>query len=301
MKLSKLGYILAVTLLTLGSQSCNKDNGLDGNAYPILFGQLDTRSASGLEDLKADGFKVYAYLEGNTGNIATFEKEVTYSSSQNLWSYDGLQYWIQETSYWFKAFYPSTLASGTYNISNTSSSQSYTITGFDITSQEDVMVATASATVPAGAVCPSTGNVVNLQFQHLLACVVVEIKSDIDGVAVTSIKLSDIKTNATFNGSSWESTNTASVTYEGQTDLTKGADYVDVTDGGILVVPASTDGVTLTINANKEYAVTLPPISWEGGKKYTYTAVIKQNDIIFNQPGVKPWDSDSATGSVIIK
>ena len=304
MKLNKWGYIIAVSLMTVGLLACNKDNAMpDEELYPILFGELHTRSAAGIEDLKEKGFKVYAYLEGNTGKSATFEKYVKYNSSQNVWWYEGLQYWIPETDYWFKAFYPSTLTAGTYNISNTSSAQNYTITGFDITKQEDVVVASAEASVPADALYPSTGSVVNLSFQHLLACVIVEIKTEIDGVSVKSVKLSDIKTNATFNGSYWESTNTTSITYSEQTNLSKGADYADVTGGGILVIPGSTNGVTLTISANKEYNVTLPSISWEGGNKYTYTALIKQNDIVFvdNAPYVEEWDSENATGSVIIK
>ena len=304
MKLNKWGYIIAVSLMTVGLLACNKDNAMpDEELYPILFGELHTRSAAGIEDLKEKGFKVYAYLEGNTGKSATFEKYVKYNSSQNVWWYEGLQYWIPETDYWFKAFYPSTLTAGTYNISNISSAQNYTITGFDITKQEDVVVASANASVPADALYPNTGSVVKLSFQHLLACVIVEIKSEIDGVSVNSVKLSDIKTNATFNGSYWESTNTTSITYSKQTNLSKGADYADVTGGGILVIPGSYDGVELTISANKKYSVILPAISWEGGNKYTYTALIKQNDIVFvdNAPYVEEWDSENATGSVIIK
>ena len=69
------------------------------------------------------------------------------------------------------------------------------------------------------------------------------------------------------------------------------------------MIPGSYDGVELTISANKKYSVILPAISWEGGNKYTYTALIKQNDIVFvdNAPYVEEWDSENATGSVIIK
>ena len=302
MKLNKWGYIIAVSLMTVGLLACNKDNAMpDEELYPILFGELHTRSAAGLEDLKENGFKVYAYLTGNTGNSATFEKEVTFNPSQNVWWYEGLQYWIPETEYWFKAFYPKALTAGTMTIDNTSASQNYTITNFNIAKQEDVMVASVSASVPEGALYPATGSIVNLHFQHLLACISVEIKTEMDAVSVTSVKLSDVMDYATFDNGHWASTNKTSITYTGETKLVNGEDYVDVTGGGILVVPGSSHGVTLTIKANKEYEVALPPISWEGGKKYTYTGVIKQNDIIFNEPGVKLWDSDSATGSIIIK
>lgn len=305
MKLNNWGYIVAVLLIVLSLSACNKEGDRPAELqYPIIFSGLDTRVTSSLDDIKDGGFMVYAYLTGNTNQSTSFEKEVNYRSNDNTWWYEGLEYWIPETSYSFKAFYPKTLMSGNMSIDNTSPSQSYTIENFDIIQQEDIMVASASASVPAGALYPTDGPHVNLLFQHLLACIVVEIKSEIDGISVTSVKLSDVMNYATYSNGSWESTNTASLTYTGETELVKNAaDYVDVTGGGILVVPGSNEGVTLTLTtkANKEYTVPLPTITWEGGKKYTYTGVLKQNAIVFNEPGVQKWDSESATGSVIIK
>lgn len=303
MKVDIYKYLIATVMLMLWLQSCNKqDNDPDTKAYPILFNSLETRAAASLDDIKADGFRVYAYLQGNTGNSETFEKYVQYNSGQNVWTYDGIQYWIPETQYWFKAFYPTDVSFGSLTVDNTDSGQRYTIKGLDINEQKEVMVATANASVGVGALSPTSGSVVNLKFDHILACVVLKVKSEIDGVSITSVKLSGVRDNATFNGSSWESTNETTIDYTGNTDLVRGADFVDVTGGGILVVPGPTDGVELTINNEDKYTATLTaPTSWEIGKKYTYTVEIKQNDIIFNEPQVKQWDSESATGSVIIK
>ena len=304
MRISKLGYILAVSMFAICLQACNKEKAEpEEAAYPILFGSYDTRSTANLDNLKNDGFKVYAYLEGNTGNNTTFDRVVTYNSTQNVWSYEGLQYWIPETSYWFKAFYPSTLTAGTYNISNTTSAQNYTITGLDITKQEDVMVASASTSVPTGALSPATGSVVYLQFQHIMSNVTIKVKSQVDGVTIQKITLGGVATNATYNGSVWNSSNTTSIVYNTPTTLIKGADYVDVTSGGILVIPEQATNKQLTVVANKTYNVTIPAGTWESGKKYTYTLLIKQDDIVFvdNAPYVEVWDSENATGSVIIK
>ena len=85
--------------------------------------------------------------------------------------------------------------------------------------------------------------------------------------------------------------------------MIKGADYVDVTQGGILVIPASSNK-PLTIEAsNKTYNVKIPSGTWEQGVKYSYTLEIKQDDISFvdGAPYVETWDSENATGSVIIK
>ena len=131
----------------------------------------------------------------------------------------------------------------------------------------------------------------------------IKVKSQIDGVVIQKIVISGVDTYSTYNGSAWEpGGNTTSIEHKESTTLTKGADFVDVTNGGILVNPASANK-PLTIEANKTYNLTIPPGTWEAGKKYTYTLEIKQDDIIFvdNAPYVEEWDSENATGSVIIK
>ena len=86
-----------------------------------------------------------------------------------------------------------------------------------------------------------------------------------------------------------------------------GKDYVAVTHDGILVIPASAEGKILIIETQnggttKSYSVEFPDDNkWEKGKKYTYTVEIKQDNIVFNEPDVDEWDSENATGSVIIK
>lgn len=303
--------ILALAVFATTLCGCSKDiptndphTGPAGE-YPILFGYSDTRATADLSTLQAEGFGVYAYFTGfpvdTQGRYSTFVKDVTYKSAQNVWAYEGLEYWIPGVSYWFTAFYPANLSG--LEINNTTEDQSYTISGFDITEQVDVMVAKKNTSVAAGATAPAEGSTVSLNFQHLLANVTIKVKSEIDGVVVKSIKLGSAETNSTYNGSTWSlSGNTTSISYSPSKTLTKGADYIDVTDGGLLVVPASA-GKPLTIEANKTYNLTIPNGTWEKGMKYTYTLLIKQDDIIFvdNAPYTEVWDSESATGSVIIK
>jgi hypothetical protein len=134
--------------------------------------------------------------------------------------------------------------------------------------------------------------------------VTIKAKSQIDGVIMQKIVIGSADTNSTYNGSIWNlSGNTTSIEYSQPTTLTKGAEFVDVTNGGILVIPASANNKTLTIQANKTYKLEFPTGTWEPGKRYTYTLEIKQDDIIFvdDAPYVEEWDSENATGSVIIK
>ena len=286
--------------------SCS-DRGEDisGRRYPILFGSTDTRAVADLDTLKNQGFKVYAHFEGSLGS-ASFEKDVTYNSEQDVWGYEGIQYWIPSTQYWFTAFYPTTSSAGTVKVTEQESNyHSYTITNFDITKQEDIMVAQANREVGANADAPTEGSVVKLNFQHLLACVVIAVKTKIDNVTVESITLENIATTGTFSKAIWTSEGTTDLNKEPKKVLSSGVDeYVDVVDGGFLLIPQVLDGEQKLIieTSNKDYETTIPVGTWESSKKYTYLLTIEQNNINFDQPAIaEPRDETNATGSVIIK
>ena len=288
-------------MLASALQSCQTQVEIpDGAVYPILFGSTESRAVAGLDQIKSGGFKVYAYFEGNKGN-STFEKNVRFEDP--YWKYDNIEYWIPNTTYNFKAFYPKDLSNLTVN--NTSALQSYTATNFDISKQVDFMVATDTRSVNAKAE-PEGSSVVTLNFEHQLALVEIKIKSAIS-VTIKKITLNNIATGYQCIDGVWsqgDDGNKTDFVYVSNTKLTPGADYADVTGGGILLIPSMTDSETFTIEAsNKTYSeISLPAgTEWEKGRKYTYTMEIKQNDIIFNEPSVKVWDSESATGSVIIQ
>lgn len=295
--------VLIAILAVVALASCHQEDAPQGVKYPILFGNTDTRAVADLDDLKDSGFKVYAYVQGNAGSTS-FAKDVVYNTANSVWAFESPEYWIPGCEYSFKAFYPPVSSAGTLNIVNTDEDQNFTIKNFDITKQEDIMVASATESVEADASAPANGSVVKLNFQHLLANVTIKVKSQIDGVIMQKIVIGSADTNSTYNGSIWNlSGNTTSIEYSQPTTLTKGAEFVDVTNGGILVIPASANKKTLTIQANKTYNLEFPSGTWEAGKKYSYTLEIKQDNIIFvdDAPYVEEWDSENATGSVIIK
>ena len=293
-----LAAALSLVLCT-GMQSCHNEKISSG--YPILFRCADvTRAEATITDLQDNGFDVNAFFTAN-GSKFDFTKSLSYDNVSGIWGYNDIEYWLPGATYYFKALYPTD--AGT--IDNSTSAQSLTISNFDVTSQTDLLVAqTGAIDVDASIGSPTGGSVVYLQFKHLLANVMIKIKSQIDGVTITSVKLGNLDTNSTYNGSTWLiSGNTTYVDYTEPTTLTKGADLVDVTGGGFLVIPANSNGKTLTIEANKTYNLTIPNGDWEIGKRYTYTIEIKQDDIVFvdGAPYVEEWDSENATGSVIIK
>ena len=170
------------------------------------------------------------------------------------------------------------------------------------------MLASADALkVPENGWAPGTGSVVDLDFQHLLANVTIKAKSEIDNVTVSDISLEDIAQTGNYNYSNgkWESKQTVTINkqYSGEALVKNAVDFVDVTGGGFLVIPEAIGGRQRMIirTSHKNYDVVIPTITWEPGKKYTYTLTIKQENIEFNEPGVDIWDEENATGSVVIK
>lgn len=306
--MKKIFRIASFALLLAVGVACSTDDVPQEplGTYPILFRCMDeTRAVATVESMMSDaqGFDVYAFFTNNAINASqSFNKNVKYDDDQGKWLYSDIEYWIPGATYYFKAVYPTNI---NYKVGN-SITQPLTITGYDITNQYDILVAETSRDglfVNADGE-PESGSVVLLKFEHLLANVTIKAKSQIDGVIMQKIVIGSADTNSTYNGSVWSlSGNTTSIEYSQPTTLTKGAEFVDVTNGGILVIPACTNKKTLTIQANKTYKLEFPTGTWEPGKRYTYTLEIKQDDIIFvdDAPYVEEWDSENATGSVIIK
>lgn len=291
-----LAAALSLVLCT-GMQSCHNEKISSG--YPILFRCADvTRAEATITDLQKNGFDVNAFFTAN-GSKFDFTKSLSYDDDSRIWGYNDIEYWLPGATYYFKALYPTN--AGT--IDNSTSAQSLTISNFDVTSQTDLLVAqTGAIDVDASIGSPTGGSVVYLQFKHLLACVEIKIKSSIN-VTINKITLNDIENFCKYSNG-WQSNgNRTDLEITSDVELTPGADAQSVT-GSILVVPIMTGYETITIEAsNKTYSnISLPEnTSWKNGRKYTYVAEIKQNDIIFNEPSVKVWDSESATGSVIIQ
>lgn len=311
MRIKLCGLIVWAAMLAAGFVSCQQHDDIpQGVKYPILFDSSDTRATANLDSLKTNGFKVYAYFEG-AGNSHTFEKKVTYTA-QNGWGYQGLEYWIPGAKYWFKAFYPAEPSAGTLTVANTSSAQSFTIADFDISKQEDIMVAETARDgmlVDKSTGAPLTGSVVYLQFKHLLANVTIKVLSELaTPVDIERIELRDVVVKANYNGN-WSAENFDTGNFGIDSDITlnkaeSDTDYTDITNGGLLVIPEQVNGTQkLYVKTSfKDYEVSFPTTySWISGQKYSYTLIIKQENIEFNEPKVEIWDEENATGSVVIK
>ena len=293
------------------SVACNNDDVPQEpmGTYPILFRCMDeTRATATVESMQNDdnGFDVYAFFTNNAINASqSFNKNVKYTNGS--WTYQhnnqGLEYWIPGAKYYFKAVYPTTID---YAVDNSTTTQPLTITEYNITSQDDILVAEAGPlTVDPVVGAPGSGSVVSLQFKHLLANVSVMVKSEISNVKVKTIAFANIANKGNLNGNDWSSNEETTLTKSMEVSLDKDADFEDVTDGGFLVIPQGIDGSKQKLyieTSHKTYNdITIPKITWESGKRYAYTLIIKQENIVFNEPTVEEWDEENATGSVIIK
>lgn len=299
MKTKIWGCILGAVMFASALQSCQTQVEIpDGAVYPILFGSTETRAVADLDDLKTNGFKVYAYFQGNVGGSASFANNVKHAVVEGLdvWSFETPEYWIPNTNYWFKAVYPGNAAV----VDNNNNDQTLTIADYDIQSQTDVMVATATASVAENATAPTSGSVVNLQFKHLLANVVVKIKAEVN-VTINDMAIKYVPVKCNYTNGSWSETSQGNIEKEGvNAKLSPGANPAEI---DFLVIPQTVNGgQKLYIKtSDKTYDIAIPATTWNAGTKYTYTLTIKQNDILFDEPSVEEWDEESAVGSVVIK
>lgn len=300
-----INIVLLSAFVTVLGISCNKDGDEASGKYPILFRCPEvSRAETTVKDMQGDanGFDVYSYFEVGNKKF-NFKKTVTYNAAQGIWDYTDIEYWISGATYWFKAVYPKSL---NYTIDNTTSAQNLTITDYNVTSQTDILVAEPTReggmTVDATIGAPATGSTVNLQFKHLLANVVVKIKAEVN-VTIQDVSLKYVPVKCSYSNGVWSQSSQGNIEKSDVNEtLVKSNEYTEVPEGGFLVVPSSADGVELYVRtSDKSYNIKIPAIDWAAGVKYIYTMTIKQNDIIFNEPTIKDWDEESATGSVVIK
>lgn len=301
-----------LALLLIAGLSCNNDPMPDApkGKYPILFRCSDeTRAVATVESMKSDtnGFDVYAYIEASTGAKVNFAKNVIWDKDQLMWLYDDIEYWVVGAKYWFKAVYPHDIHN-IAKVDNDDRTQAVTIEGYEISNQYDILVAeTEGLEVTAEHQAPASGSVVELQFQHLLANVTIKVLSELDAtVNIERIELRQVALTADYN-INWSNNGSGDFGFNSTIALTKATsdtDYTDITSGGILVIPERINGKQkLYVKTQfKEYEIAFPTTyAWNAGQKYTYTLIIKQEYIEFNEPKVEIWDEENATGSVVIK
>ena len=165
--------------------ACNKGAGTPEDStpegLPISFnaGEASTKAGTAtLDDIKASGFKVWGWLTSlaHPDGIHAFDQtgtSVTYDSDNSAWTYSPVRYWMNGI-YDFAAVYPSTVTAA-YGSSDNSEQPALTVTDFDVTGQDDLMVA---LNTDVDGSQRASNNPIRLNFRHLLTKINLKIQQD---------------------------------------------------------------------------------------------------------------------------
>ncbi len=280
----------AMAMLLLGA-SCTQDlPGDDGNGDAAISFSAPAVTRAAVESFQTgDAFSVWGWYD-NQGAIGNPFSSETVTNNGSAWSYTGgLRYWVLGAAYDFYAVYPSSVKA------DCDEQGHITVTDFDASATGDdaVDLMTAKALDITHETADDIQSV-GLEFEHLLAKVNVAATVEGGNATVTSIALSGVDIQGTFQSPvTWTNISTGSYEYMGNVVLsTAQTDLL----GDLLVIPQTVDaGISLTIHyvldgTDTDKTIQLPTTvtQWEAGSSYQYTLNIKGNNIIFSV-NVTPW------------
>lgn len=281
----------------------NELNETPASEQAIVFGpQADTRAA--VENTGELGsFSVWGWYTKTTPvQIFGDENGGTTVESPN-WTYEGgARYWVPGATYNFYGVYPNTVDAQVSNGVITVPSFDCSATGNDAV---DLMTAfaTGDGDNPAK---------VNMNFGHELVRVNFMVQTEEGTVYVNKASLIGMMYKGTLTrsneGAVWSKPVFAPEgIFQRNTELEVNVKGIALLDEMLLPVQTiENEQVSLSLSyhyfaLNEEYkkTVTLPAITWEAGKSYTYTLTIESDGRIhFDSPVIDQWDE--ALGGIII-
>lgn len=276
----------------------------------------------GKDDLKKYSFGIfggYSATEGGTlTNLFDDDKAVKVFHDGTNWKYNNVKYWRRNSHYRFRAYCPYEAEV----LPSTSNADNISIKYRIIDHQYDLLVAFAHRH-PA----KEGYDIVNMPFQHALSGLRFQVVFDesvsggqtdrITGFHLKGLRsagtllYSHEKGNALIPSLNWSTSNSFDSSYEyykwtGSTEFGKGtAVNVFKDNGGVVFAIPQTieDGMTsvhfTTANGDMDHTATLPPITWEPGKIYTYTLKVLKSSVEVNV-GIKDWDEVQSSVEVYL-
>lgn len=340
MRIKLCGLIACVAMLAAGIVSCQQHDDIPQDVkYPILFDSPDTRATATKDDLKANGFRVWAYITNTTveNHLLMENQLVEYDESEDKWFYSPVEYWLDNTVFTFVGVYPYD-ENGTY-YSLDAANAAVKLTVDETPSEVDFLIAKNTTDTKVEGYSPT----VDLPFQHVLTSVGLNIwrdqgKHQNDDMRIKSVTLGNIIKSGVYSSAtgSWtnnnndkltlemldedltDSDNIGAVTVKDDGSLDAGGDKPASPFGEMMLLPQTLDDsnvVSLKIvyelkrnNAadweEAELEAVLPSITWKAGQRYTYNVVLSSvTDITvyYIQTKVDPWGTPQVGGTVIIK
>ena len=287
---------------------------------------MDTKAGwttIGKDDLTKYSFGIfggYSATEGGTlTNLFDSDKAVKVFHDGTNWKYNDVKYWRRNSHYRFRAYCPYEAEV----LPSTSDADNISIKYRIIDHQYDLLVAFAHR-------CPATDSegyeTVNMPFQHALSglrfqVVFDESVSDGQTDRITGFHLKGLRSAGTLLYSyetgkplnpelSWSAEYFDS-TYEyykwtGSTEFGKDtpANIFPDNNGVVCAIPQTIEeGKTsvhfTTANGAMDHTATLPEITWEPGKIYTYTLKVLKSSVEVNV-GIKDWDEVQSSVEVYL-
>lgn len=304
---------LSALLLTAACTDEQVENPADG-ARPIAFTPAaETRAAVDGSSLpSSSSFRVWGwYGTGNDINKNVFNNPFeTVMESNGSWGYTGgTQYWIPGMTYNFYGVYP---ASVTASVTNDGT---ITVSNFDCsaTGADAVDLMTATETGLSGDDAPT----VAMQFQHELARVKFQTKTQGSKVTLTSFKINSVSYKGDFShqlpsGNAQWTTKQSTVTGDGifsVTDKTIESTTDElVTDllGDLLILPQTLetgqqqiaisyryDGETTDRTKTIDLRIENGTTGWTAGQSYVYTLDLRTASLTLTVT-IQPWMSQDA-------
>ena len=338
-----INIIAWVALLLTAGISCNReDDFTQQGKTKIEFGAGSTRAkVSSLDDITAFGVYAQMSLEPDENyetpndivynHILENEKVYRENSETNEWFYDDTQYWVNNRTFHFFAFWPHTLTS---RISGDNYQLDYTTPK---TADDDILTGYNSIFVDTELVDYPT---VSFDFSRVLTKVRLEIEQDWtknsgDKFWIKSVKLQNVKNSGTLITSRFDKKGTWQY---GEDKFSRENSYVDEENphgllfehqkivapwGGesvglhLIPQPIALNDIALTFeyayqqngqNADTAEIETttvktsLPAGEWLPGMTYTYKVKLyKDNLIVFSNISIQPWGEPITGGTIIIK
>lgn len=295
-----------------------------GQATPATRAGWTTINKNNLTSFSFGIFGGYSATEGGTlTNLFDDDKAVKVFHDGKNWKYyndeNDVKYWRRNSHYRFRAYCPYEA-----EVLPSTSADNIYIEYRIIDHQYDLLVAFAHR-------CPATDSegyeTVNMAFQHALSGLrfqVVFDKSVPDGQTdqIISFHLKGLRSAGTLTYSheageplkpslSWSTNNSFDSSYEyykwtGSTEFGKGTpvNIFHDNNGVVFAIPQTIeDGMTsvhfTTANGDMDHTATLPPITWEPGKIYTYTLKVLKSSVEVNV-GIKDWDEVQSSVEVYL-
>lgn len=251
-------------------------------------------------DITSTGFNQF-YVYGGYGNNAVFNKISVTKSGQN-WGYSPTQYWANGT--WNFAGY----AGGngvTPTWDNTTGTLTLTINS-NANNQDDVIFAANKSITVTDATTYNTP--VTLNFTHLLSKIQFKFTKEVASLGGVTVKLTNFKVAALKTNAKWTDgvQSTADVPETGDySDFTE-AKEIDGTNGlsttEFYVIPQDVSAFAITADAvitdvnsstikSGKVTASVPTsgiTQWEPQTKYVYTAELKYENIITQDPTKDP-------------